>query len=171
MLYSLVTLGLDCGVGGSLIALQNVSVHFVISKENDETVARYYVDLAVRQNNWTFSRVRGTSFLQYSIFCWETCFLLLLFLFVCLFYGSIVCFGSLFACFLCLVLRKWHRPSILKIPSSIFERKSVSEVLWIVSIRCPIPSLEQIFVSVSIPLVGVRERIAGNLFPNIYKRK
>lgn len=69
MLYSLVTEGLECGVGGSLVALQSVSVYLAISQKNNETVVRYYVDLAGRQNNWTFSRVRGSNCLQYSIFC------------------------------------------------------------------------------------------------------
>lgn len=57
MLYSLVTEGLQWGVGGSLIALQNVSVYLGISQKNSETMVRYYVDLAVGQNNWTISRV------------------------------------------------------------------------------------------------------------------
>lgn len=61
MLYSLVTEGLEWGVGGSLVALQNVSVYLAISQKNSETMVRYYVDLAVGQNNWTFSRVRGSS--------------------------------------------------------------------------------------------------------------
>lgn len=108
MLYSLVTEGLEWGVGGSLVALQNVSVYLAISQKNSETMVRYYVDLAVEQNNWTFSRVRG-SICPFSAERYVFC------LFVCLFYGSI-CLFWFFVCFLSLVLRKWHRPFYFKDP-------------------------------------------------------
>lgn len=91
MLYSLVTEGLQWGVGGSLIALQNVSVYLGISQKNSETMVRYYVDLAVGQNNWTFSRVgaqvaSSTPFsVERRVFCLFVCFMVLF-----------VCFGSLF---------------------------------------------------------------------------